>query len=343
MIPTATRPTATTAAVIAVLLVFAPASRALAWGATGHRLIGQVAAGSLPTEVPAFLRTPQAIKDIGELAREPDRWRAAGKVHDTTRDPGHFIDVDDNGKILGGPSLDALPQTRAEYEVALRAVNSDSQHAGYLPYAIVDGWQQLAKDFAYWRILKAAIPRERNSEHKAWMQRDLVRRETLTINDLGVWAHYVGDASQPMHASVHYNGWGAFPNPRGFTQEHVHAFFEGSFVRKYVGAGAVRAGLTPLHICESPIDVCAARYLAATAANVEPYFALQKAGGFVDGDPRGRAFAAERVSAGASALRDLVVIAWRASAEGSIGYPAITVDQVVKGGLDPFDALYGDD
>ena len=331
------------AAAASVLLIASPASQALAWGATGHRLVGQVGVAALPDEVPAFVRSPQAVKDIGELAREPDRWRAAGKVHDTTRDPGHFIDVDDDGKILGGPVLNALPPTRTEYEAALRAVSSDSQHAGYLPYAIVDGWQQLAKDFAYWRILKAAIPREKNLDHKAWMQRDLARREAQTIEDLGVWAHYVGDGSQPMHASIHYNGWGAFPNPHGYTQERVHAFFEGAFVRKYVGAQAVRADLTPPRICEASIEGCTAAYLTATAASVEPYFALQKAGGFIDGDARGRAFATQRVAAGASELRDLVVIAWRASAQGSIGYPAITVDQVVRDGLDPFDALYGED
>ncbi len=29
--------------------------------------------------------------------------------------------------------------------------------AGYLPYSIVDGFQQLRKDFAYWRALTKAI------------------------------------------------------------------------------------------------------------------------------------------------------------------------------------------
>jgi hypothetical protein len=325
------------------LLVLSAASQALAWGATGHRLIGALGAAALPPEVPAFVHTPEAVRDIGELAREPDRSKGSGKIHDTTRDPAHFIDVDDAGKILGGPALDALPPTRAEYDVALQAVKSDSYHAGYLPYAIVDGWQQLVKDFAYWRVLKAAIPRERDAEHKAWLERDLVRREAQTINDLGVWAHYVGDASQPMHASVHFNGWGPYPNPNGYTQDRVHAYFEGAFVRAYVGPERIRADMTPLQICEEAINVCTARYIGATAATVEPYFALQKAGGFVDGDARGRAFTAQRIAAGASSVRDLVVIAWRASSQGSVGYPALTVDQVVRDGVDPFDALYGED
>ena len=50
------------------------------------------------------------------------------------------------------------------------------------------------------------------------MQHDQERREQHDPADLGDWAHFVGDGSQPMHVSVHFNGWGDFPNPRGFTR-----------------------------------------------------------------------------------------------------------------------------
>jgi hypothetical protein len=146
-----------------------------------------------------------------------------------------------------------------------------------------------------------------------------------------------------MHVSVHYNGWGRYPNPDGYTQERVHAPFEGDYVRRNVTARQVRAAMAPPASCEMAIEVCTARYLAATNASVLTYFELQKAGGFAGADARGQAFARERVAAGAAALRDFVTTAWRASAKGSIGYPALTVDQVVTGGMDPFDALYGSD
>ena len=329
-------------AVAGALAIIAPASAALAWGATGHRIIGTLGVLALPHEIPAFLRTQEAGMDAGELSREPDRWRDSGKTHDSSRDPAHFVDVDDDGNVLGGPALNALPVTRAGYETALRAVGADSAKAGYLPYAIIDGWQQLTKDFAYWRVLTAAIPREQNPQHKAWLERDLVRREQLTINDLGIWAHYVGDASQPMHVSVHYNGWGAYPNPNGYTQERVHVPFEGEFVHRNVNIEQAFAAMAPSAPCEEAVEVCVERYLQATAATVVPFFALRKAGGFASGDPRGVAFARERVAAGAAALRDFVITAWRASAKSSVGYPAMTVEQVVNG-ANPYDALYGDD
>src|SRR5258706_14116075 len=84
--------------------------RALAWGATGHRLIGREAIAALPNDLPAFLRAPGVADRVGELAREPDRWKDAGKPHDADRDPAHFLDLGDDGAVLGGPTLAALPE-----------------------------------------------------------------------------------------------------------------------------------------------------------------------------------------------------------------------------------------
>lgn len=81
---------------LAVTLLAAVVSvpvQALAWGASGHRIIGRVAVAALPTEVPAFLRTPQAVDDAGELSREPDRSKGSGRTHDSDRDPGHYLDL----------------------------------------------------------------------------------------------------------------------------------------------------------------------------------------------------------------------------------------------------------
>jgi hypothetical protein len=319
------------------------AGQALAWGATGHRWVGREAVRALPPEVPAFLRAPAAIEAVGELAREPDRWKGSGRPHDTDRDPAHFLDLGDDGKVFGGPALAALPETREAYDTALRGVGADSWKAGYLPYAIIDAWQQLAEDLAYWRIDVAAAARVADPAHRAWFEADKAEREALTLRDLGVLAHYVGDGSQPLHVTIHFNGWGPFPDPAGYTQEHVHGPFEGDFVRAYVGADAVRAAMSPYVDCHCDIAHWTAAYLAATGAQVVPFYEMQKAGGLAPGDARGRAFAAARLAAGASALRDLVIDAWRASVGGHVGWPAVAVSDVEAGKLDPYDSLYGKD
>ena len=74
---------------------------------------------------------------------------------------------------------------------------------------------------------KSARTRAERDHFAAWR----AVRQMLVLRDLGVWAHYIGDASQPLHVTVHYNGWGDYPNPDGFVaQPGLHAKFESDFV-----------------------------------------------------------------------------------------------------------------
>ncbi len=319
-----------------------PAS-ARAWGSTGHRIIGRLAAESLPPETPAFLRTPAAVEMLGELAREPDRWKGAGKLHDLDLDPGHFVDVDDQAKVLGGPALADLPPSRAAYETSLRLVGADGWKAGYLPYSIVEGWQQLVVDLAYWRADIAGARLSPDPAHRQWLAADARVRESLTLRDLGVFAHYVGDGSQPLHVSEHFNGWGDFPNPAGFTQDRVHIPFEGYFVRAFVKPDEVRLAMPAYHDCHCPILQRTEAYLMTTNSFVLPFYRLYKVGGFHPGDPRGEAFATERLAAGAAELRDMIIDAWRESGRQAVGWPSVKVADVEAGAVDPYGALFGTD
>lgn len=323
-------------------LAVAPASGALAWGATGHRLVSTVGVQSLPPEIPAFLRTPVAVQQIGELGREPDRSKGTGNPHDADLDPGHFLNLDDAGRVAGGPSLAELPPSREAYSTALRVVGSDASKAGYLPYNLNGGWQQLVRDFAYWRVDCVGEKRGKTKRERAWFTADRKLHELITIRDLGYWSHFVGDASQPMHVTTHYNGWGDGPNPNGYTRERIHGPFEGPFVHENMTLADVRLALIPAQPCAGPIQACIVAYLTATQAKVAPLYQLWKEGGFRPGDTRGRAFVAERLGAGASALRDLVTAAWRASADSTVGYPAVKVRDVEEGRTPPpFENMVG--
>jgi hypothetical protein len=328
--------------ILAALAAAAP-TLAFAWGASGHRMIGVAAVEALPPELPAFLHTPEAASDAGELSREPDRSKGAGKVHDSERDPGHFLDLGDDGAVFGGPTLAALPPTREDYDTALRAVGVDSWKAGYLPYSIVDRWQQLAHDFAYWRVLTAAEANPAWAEHRAWFAADRRRREAQVIEDIGQLSHFVGDGSQPMHVTIHFNGWGDYPNPEGFTQAKIHAPFEGDLVRAAVAPADVARRIAPVRLCNCAIAQRTADYLAGTNRLVAPLYRLEKAGGLAPGDPRGPAFAADQLARGASELRDQIVEAWVASAGEPVGWKPISPADVAAGRVDPFSALYGTD
>lgn len=318
-------------------------SAALAWGNTGHRLIGEAAVRALPADLPAFLRTPQAARDVGELSREPDRAKGAGKAYDNDYSPAHFVDLGDDDRILGGPTLAALPATREEYDSALRAVGQDSWKAGYLPYAIVDAYENLAHDFAYWRVLKAAEANPKWAAHRAWFTQDRKRREGLILASMGRLSHMVGDGSQPLHVTVHFNGWGDYPNPNGYSTARLHAPFESDLVQAAVNPAEVQARVAPFHSCHCPAPARVAAYLTATGRLVTPFYELVKAGGLEPGDPRGPAFATQQLAAGASELRDLTVEAWRASGAQTVGWKPVAVADVEAGKVDPYPALYGVD
>ena len=333
--------TFTSCAVASAVMLAGTPGPVLAWGSTGHRLVGRAAVKALPPEIPPFLRSPRAVIEIGELSREPDRSKDSGRTHDADRDAGHFLDLGDDGRVFGGPLLTALPATRQEYETVLRAAGADNWKAGYLPYSIIECWQQLAKDLAMWRTDVAGARHAHGAARKAWFETDRIRRERLVFSDLGALSHFVGDGSQPLHVTDHFNGWGSFPNPNGYTQDKVHGPFEGDLVRRTVTLAAVSAAMATYRDCHCPIDQRVGAYLTATGQQVIPFYEMYKAGGMAPGRPEGTKFATERLAVGASELRDLIVEAWKASASGKVGWPQISVADVEAGKVDPYDSLMG--
>lgn len=329
----------------AAALVLALPGTVFGWGGSGHRMIGVAAMRALPAELPAFLKAPQAIVDVGEFSREPDRIKRAGKAFDSDRDQGHFLDLGDDGTVFGGPKVTALPGTRQDYEKALQAVGSDSWKAGYLPYSILESYQQLTQDFAYWKALKFAESNKAWAAHKAFFTADRVRREGQILIAIGELSHYVGDGSQPLHVTLHFNGWGDYPNPNGYsTSRTLHGDFEGALVRQSITQADVEKAIAPLHATDGGVDIQqVGAYLAATGSQVTPLYELEKAGGLKPGDPRGAAFATRQMGLGASALRDMIVMAWRGADRQTVGWRPVPLADVLSGKTDPYNALYAID
>lgn len=331
----------------AVALIALPAQDVSAWGSTGHRMVGMAAMRALPEEMPDFLRDPGAAAEVGELSREPDRGKGSGQPHDRERDTAHFVDLTEDGRVLTaeGPSIDALPRLKSEYDAALIAVGLDVDDAGYLPYAIMDQHQQLVTDLAYWRVLRAAEDRETDLARRAWYREDRIRREGLILRTIGTLSHYVGDGAQPLHLSIHYNGWAeGAENPEGFTRSRrTHGMFEGDFVRDNVRFAEVEAAMGAVSAEGFDLRRHVAGYLKTGLAEVVPFYRLEKAGAFAPGDARGITFATTRISAGATELRDLIVIAWRLAGQAEVGWPKVRVAEVEAGTADPWIAMIGPD
>jgi hypothetical protein len=322
-------------------------SQAMAWGHTGHVNISTAAILALPTEVPNFVRTAAAARMIGELGAEADVSKSSGDaatpnsdIHDFERDPGHFIDLDENGNVL---SLSAVPlsgllipnQGRRDYDTILRANGTTQYFSGYLPFNLVDHWQQVRKDFAYVRAFTAAINNPATApSDRSYFQYQLQLRQTLTMRDIGYWSHFVADASQPLHVSVHFNGWGNYPNPNGYTTRPIHAPFEGSFVKNFTTINDVAAGMGPYVPCDcAGIEARVRNYLIATLNQTVPLYQIAGSDLYQTAQPAEVAFVVARLAAGATELRDELVDAWRSSATIRVGFPLIKVSDIESGAV----------
>jgi hypothetical protein len=336
--------TRSTAAAAAFCIATIQSPDAFAWGANAHRGIAGLAAQSLPLEVPEFLRSPEAARQIGEVARDPDRSRGAGEPHDSALQAAYHVDVGDDLKIARGPSLSALPATRELYDSALRAAGTNEYRAGYLPYAIIDAWQQLGRDLAHWRADIAGAKYATTPAERTFFLKDQYTREGLTVRDLGYLAHFVAEGAEPLNVSVHSDGWGNYPNLQGFTAARgVRARFEALFVRTRIVDKDIAPRLAPYRDCRCAIPQRTSDYLLATQKELATLYGIEKADGFEPTSEAGKTFVVSRVAAATSELRDLIVDAWRLSAGASVGTPPIPVADIESGRTNPYDSLRGTD
>jgi hypothetical protein len=311
----------------------------LAWGSTGHTMINRVAAEKLPASVPAFLRTPQAVAEIATLGPEEDRLKGAGDSWDGDFDEGHFLDLQDDGTIAGVVNTSALPENMGAYTLALEKAGTTPYKQGYLPYTIMDGFERVRKDFAYWRVDDYLATHASNDADRARFTNDRSLRETLILRDIGVWGHYVGDGSQPLHVTIHYNGWGNYPNPKNYsTSKHLHAMFEGDYVDAHVKIDDVRSRVPASTIADTnellSQDAIASKvgtYLTGSAKAVPQLYDIEAAHGFEDGTAAATAFTAAQVARGAAMFRDLITLAWDDSLNETVGYPEVKVRDVLDG------------
>ena len=268
-----------------------------AWGDEGHRIINRLAIFNLPSDAPAFLRSEAAIREIEYLGPEPDRWRSPSEPELVdAQAPEHFIDLE------LADALGPLPHRRFDFEAKVFAAGERPEKIGLQPWQTTEVWERL----------KAAL---RAYRHLAASGQDTAPVEQAAIFYAGWLGHYVGDGSQPLHTTIRYNGW-VGPNPNGYTTAHqIHWEFEGPFIGANIHPPQVQALIAPLQPIQGDVFDPYVAYLRQSATQVEQVYIFEKSGGFTGaGSAQSRAFAAERLAAGASMLRDLIYSAWLQSA-----------------------------
>jgi hypothetical protein len=166
-----------------------------AWGFTAHKFITERAIELLPIEIRPFFQKFRTT--IVEHSIDPDTYRTMGF---TEEPPRHFLDMDAYGPF---PFKD-LPRDYSE-AVARRGEAFVIKN-GTVPWRTDQVYTQLRDAFGQLSTAPYA--------------RDNVKLFSSVI------AHYVGDAFQPFHAAVNYDG-------QMTNQQGIHSRFETELFDRY--------------------------------------------------------------------------------------------------------------
>ena len=278
------------------------------WGQRGHNSINRAAVRAIPDDGPTFLKAHEDW--ISHLSTIPDSWRnAMDPFAKMLEDPNHgwFKEQFDFMKVI--------PRSRYEFVLALfkeQQVLSKTNPAaarltnvrwtGTLPYAGAESYDRMV---AGMRMYRAAL--KAGTETK-WLELQIAA-------EMGRLGHYTGDGAQPLHVSIHHDGWQG-PNPKNYTTEpRVHGRFETAYVDLI--------GVTPEQVVsrmpaprrvEDAFDGMLA-HLDKSYSHMEEIYILDKANAFADkNNQAARDLTLERLASGAAMLRDLTYSAWLDSA-----------------------------
>lgn len=304
---------------------------ASAWDYAGHRMVNQLALAALPADFPAFVREAANAGRVTFLAGEPDRWRNVpdGMIKQSGGSwTDHFCDLEQ----LPAAGLDParVPSFRFDFIFQFAAGRAthldkfpmidpakDADHTaewpGFAPWAITEHYLRLKSGFSYLKVFEElGTPDE------------VANARANILYVMGVMGHYVGDCAQPLHTTVHHNGWiGA--NPNGYTVWNgFHSWIDGGFVAK---AGlrledmlprvtpAAPLALTPQPDGRDPFFVEAMNYLIEQNKLVEPLYALEKKGVFkaeaAATSAEGQEFIKARLLTGGQMLARIWTTAWK--------------------------------
>ena len=125
--------------------------------------------------------------------------------------------------------------------------------------------------------------------------------------------HFVADAAQPLHTTIHHHGWvGA--NPDSFTTDRgFHAYIDGEIVAFHgiTEAEIAEAAKERLAITDASLWDEVLALIERSHAAVRPLYTMHKDGSLREA--AGKAFLLERLADGARTLAGIYEAAWVAS------------------------------
>ncbi|MBS4027815.1 MAG: zinc dependent phospholipase C family protein [Ignavibacteriales bacterium] len=175
---------------VVTALLICISSYGWSWGSWAHKTINRRAVENLPKEMQPFYN--KHVDWIEQHSVDPDNVRDA---EDSTEAPNHYIDIDYYGRY----PFDELPRN---FNDAVGKFTLDTL---------------VSKGIVPWRIVAV-----QESLTNAMREKNIT-----SILKWSAWlGHYVGDAHQPLHATLNYDG--QYSNQTG-----IHWRFESAMTKKF--------------------------------------------------------------------------------------------------------------
>ncbi len=297
-----------------------------AWGIRGHTVANLAAVETTSSDGPAFLRAYKPY--IGHMGTMPDTWRSHAEPFLRISEDANHSWYTEGFDFIPDP-----PRSRTEFTLrvydeylkfrtrnAARAKLLNIRYTGLQAYSIMEGYERMKAGMRLYRAADADSPmvRQYAAISPSLASRELVQQ--MLAQDIAFYmgwvGHYVADAAQPLHNSIHHDGWSG-ANPRGYTRDpEIHGRFESNYVdliELSEGDVAPRVAKTSRHLGPDVWKAVLGHSLEAREFT-EAVYRLDLRGGFTTrDDAEARDLAYSRLAAGAAFLRDLAYTAWMES------------------------------
>lgn len=286
-----------------------------AWGGRAHTWINRVAVRTIPDDGPTFLRAHEDW--IAYLSVIPDAWRRPSEPFlKMLEDPNHGWFKEQFAFMT------EIPRSRYEFVVKLydeqrrlaaagdpAAALTNVRWTGTMAYAAVEGYERMLTGMRHYRELRA------RGEDTRFVELEVAFY-------MGWTGHYTGDGAQPLHDTVHHDGWQG-SNPAGYTTNpRVHGLFESQFVDAMkLEGGDLQPAVGAARVLADPFTAILA-HLDEAGRHTEQVYELEKKGALADpSNPAARALVIQQAAHGAALLRDLAHTAWVRSGSAPVNDP----------------------
>src|SRR5215475_7670117 len=285
-----------------------------AWGPRGHQSANRAAIRALPADGPVFLKEYEDW--IAKTGPVPDSWRGNGEPYSKIfEDPNHGWFKEQFSFMT------AIPRSRYEFVLRLydeflkiqksdpaRAALTNVRWTGTLPYAAMENYDRMKSAMRLYR--RAIADSSADSEGDAkYLAQDIAFY-------MGWLGHYTADGAQPLHDSIHHDGWQG-PNPKRYTTDpRIHGRFESTFVELIQ---LTAADLIPIMDKPKALDdpfAAILAHLSDASSHVEEVYQLDKSGALADKNNEEASHLVRiQLAKAAALLCDLTYTAWIESAK----------------------------